>query len=174
MVIQRLEQAAEERASTMKKMAEHLLIKPSQADYKTIVPHTDDIVQRSSIRKLKTISSNTSFVEPLFSEYAEICERFLGHQGPRLFRALDDIWRYEELGYNFEDRRQEFVFRTFSTKKEVFETLSQIQQQCDKILNGTINACVLAFSKPLKLEEFEQVQNQALQQARLTLKDVYV
>jgi hypothetical protein len=83
-------------------------------------------------------------------------------------------WNADQISYDFIERNRLFNFLTFYTKIEAHDTLLSVQKNCQKIISGAINACITIFSKPVRLEEFEQIQMQAFSQAKSYLKDVYV
>ncbi|KAI8841134.1 dynein heavy chain and region D6 of dynein motor-domain-containing protein [Chytriomyces cf. hyalinus JEL632] len=74
--------------------------------------------------------------------------------------------------YNFEQYKKEFSFVSFLTKLEAIRTLSKVRVECDKLL--TNNLFLTSITKIVRLDEFEQMQNQSLQNVKTQLKDGWI
>ncbi|KAI9349443.1 dynein heavy chain and region D6 of dynein motor-domain-containing protein [Zopfochytrium polystomum] len=74
--------------------------------------------------------------------------------------------------YDFEKRRTDFSFVSFLTKLEVIRTLAKVRIECDKLLTNSM--FVTSIAKIVRLDEFEQIQNQSLQNVKSQLKDNWV
>ena len=71
--------------------------------------------------------------------------------------------------YDFEGLRQAFGFASLMTRVEVIRTLAKVRVECDKLANTILFATNI--TKTVKLDEFEQLQTQALQNVKGSLKD---
>lgn len=72
-------------------------------------------------------------------------------------------------GYVMDEARIVFAFSTFLSKIEVVKTLSKVRTECDRLGNSVIFATTI--TKTVKLDEFEQIQAQALANMKIQLKD---
>ena len=71
--------------------------------------------------------------------------------------------------YEFKKYQKDFSFVSFLTKLEVIKTLSKVHIECDKLLSNSL--FLTSISKIVRIDEFEQMQNQSLQNVKSTLKD---
>jgi dynein heavy chain len=74
--------------------------------------------------------------------------------------------------YDFQKHQAEFGFVSSLTKIEVIKTLSKVKVECDKLLSNSL--FLTSIAKIVKLDEFEQMQNQSLQNVKGQLKEGYV
>ncbi|KAJ1566068.1 Dynein heavy chain 1, axonemal [Nowakowskiella sp. JEL0078] len=71
--------------------------------------------------------------------------------------------------YDFEKNKKDFSFSSFLVKSEVIRTMSKIRVECYKL--NTSNLYSTSINKNVRLDEFEQMQNQSLQNMKNFLKD---
>nr|KAJ3421411.1 Dynein heavy chain 1, axonemal [Polyrhizophydium stewartii] len=74
--------------------------------------------------------------------------------------------------YDFAGCAKAFGFASFLTKVEVIRTLAKVRIECDR-LAGT-NLFATSITKTVKIDEFEQLQGQALQNVKGSLKDGWI
>ncbi|XP_046731532.1 dynein axonemal heavy chain 1 [Silurus meridionalis] len=74
--------------------------------------------------------------------------------------------------YPFEMNRDKFTFRSLLTKPEVISALTYIRVECNRV--EAMSLFHVAFSKPLRLEEFELTQSQLHTQLQLFLHETWV
>ncbi|KAJ3111551.1 Dynein heavy chain 1, axonemal [Phlyctochytrium bullatum] len=75
-------------------------------------------------------------------------------------------------GYDFEKYSRDFGFVSFLTKIEVVRTMSKIRIECDKLLSNSL--FLTSINKVVKIDEFEQMQNQSLQNVKTQLKEGWI
>lgn len=101
--------------------------------------------------------------------------------------------RPEIAAYNYKQQQQEFIFSTFLNQIQVVKTYSKVRIECDKLATtsssgtgvtatlvgsgvGNITGLcmyVTYIAKIVRIDEFEQIQIQSLQNARILLKERY-
>lgn len=69
-------------------------------------------------------------------------------------------------------RQQEFKFATFMTRPEIIETLTKFRIECDRLLTSCI--FYIGLNKAVRLDEFEQLQLQSLQNFKSQLRDNWI
>eukprot|EP00842_Homolaphlyctis_polyrhiza_P000689 jgi/Hompol1/1620/HPOL_005663-RA len=74
--------------------------------------------------------------------------------------------------YDFAGYSKSFGFASFLTKLEVIRTLAKVRIECDKLANTNLFATNI--TKTVKIDEFEQMQVQALQNVKGSLKDGWI
>ncbi|ORY49032.1 hypothetical protein BCR33DRAFT_714104 [Rhizoclosmatium globosum] len=74
--------------------------------------------------------------------------------------------------YDYAKYAKDFSFVSFLTKLESIRTLSKVRVECDKLL--TNNLFLTSIAKIVKLDEFEGMQNQSLQNVKTQLKDGWI
>ena len=65
--------------------------------------------------------------------------------------------------------RREFAFATIHSRTEVLDILIKFRAECDKLLNT--NIFYTNLNKAVRLDEFEQLQVQSLQNFKTHLRD---
>lgn len=65
-----------------------------------------------------------------------------------------------------------FSFTSFLTRFEVVRTLSKVRIECDRLASTSLFS--LYMTKTIKVEEFEQMQTQSLQNVKGSLKDSWI
>ncbi|KAJ3324532.1 Dynein heavy chain 1, axonemal, partial [Blyttiomyces sp. JEL0837] len=91
---------------------------------------------------------------------------------PRTKSSATEARTVEMPQYDFEKYQKEFSFVSFLTKLEVIRTLAKIRIECDKLL--TNNLFLTSINKIVRLDEFEQMQNQSLQNVKTQLKEGWI
>ncbi|TPX59753.1 hypothetical protein SpCBS45565_g07659 [Spizellomyces sp. 'palustris'] len=74
--------------------------------------------------------------------------------------------------YDYTKHQKDFSFLTFLSSIEVIRTLSKIRIESDKLASGSL--FVANITKTVRLDEFEQTQNQSLQNMKALLKDSWI
>jgi hypothetical protein len=96
--------------------------------------------------------------------------------------------------YDYKQQQQEFIFSTFLNQIQVVKTYAKIRIECDRLATQSVTGTgvtatlvgagvgsisglcmyVTYVSKIVRIDEFEQIQIQSLQNARSLLKERYV
>lgn len=71
--------------------------------------------------------------------------------------------------YEYTKFKKDFGFSSFLNKLEVVRTLVKVRIECDKLSNTSL--FVTNITKTVRLDEFEQMQSQSLQNVKASLKD---
>ncbi len=74
--------------------------------------------------------------------------------------------------YDYEEKSSEFYFTSCLTRPEVIIASCKLRAECDKILKLTL--LQTHYTKSLRMDEFEQLQTQASEQAAGHLKERYI
>ena len=74
--------------------------------------------------------------------------------------------------YRFKEQKQIFTFKSFLNKSEAISTLAKIRTECDSLSSKCI--VVTNISKAIKIDEFELLQNNNIQQMKEYLHEKYL
>jgi dynein heavy chain len=74
--------------------------------------------------------------------------------------------------YKFKELKQIFTFKSFLNKSEAVSTLAKVRTECERLASQ----CIIAtnINKTIKLEEFELIQNNHIQQMKVFLHESWV
>ncbi|XJO76015.1 hypothetical protein BDV3_006595 [Batrachochytrium dendrobatidis] len=86
--------------------------------------------------------------------------------------AIQEFGKIPLPMFDFVASKKSFEFASFLTKVEVIRTLAKVRIECEKLANTNLFATNI--TKIVKIDEFEQLQSQALQNVRGTLKDGWI
>ncbi|KAF6028264.1 DNAH1 [Bugula neritina] len=64
--------------------------------------------------------------------------------------------------YNFDEQFEKFAFTSLSTREESINAISKVRSECNKV--AAMSLFHVPMTKPVRLEEFEQLQSQATSQ----------
>ena len=82
---------------------------------------------------------------------------------------VPEFGKVQVPAFDLKEAKENFDFSTFLSKIEVIKTLSKVRTECDKLASSSIFA--VNITKTVKLDEFEQIQAQALTNMKSQLKD---
>ena len=74
--------------------------------------------------------------------------------------------------YNYEEKCSEFHFWSCITRSEVISSTVRLRSECNKVLK--LNLLSTHYNKSLRLEDFEQMQAQSIEQTSIQLRDRYL
>ncbi|KAH6567387.1 hypothetical protein BASA60_009078 [Batrachochytrium salamandrivorans] len=74
--------------------------------------------------------------------------------------------------YDYQESKRSFEFASFLKKVEAIRTLANVRLECDRLANTNLFATNI--TKTVKIDEFEQLQTQSLQNVKGGLKDGWI
>ncbi|KAJ3214893.1 Dynein heavy chain 1, axonemal [Dinochytrium kinnereticum] len=87
-------------------------------------------------------------------------------------KTAPDFGKIQISSFDFEKNKKDFGFVSFLTKIEVVRTMSKIRIECDRLLTNSL--FLASINKIVKIDEFEQMQNQSLQNVKTQLKEGWI
>ncbi|KAJ3073482.1 Dynein heavy chain 1, axonemal [Podochytrium sp. JEL0797] len=122
-------------------------------------------------KKIATTAAGKPLMDEVGLEYARSMNKELfDHEAPT--QTTPKFGCVETAAFDYQNYSKEFSFVSFLTKIEAVRTLSKVRVECDKLL--TNNLFLTSIAKIVKLDEFEQMQNQSLQNVKTQLKDGWI
>jgi dynein heavy chain len=74
--------------------------------------------------------------------------------------------------HDFPEQFSNFCFYSLYIKEEVIESMTEIKEECNKVIND-LNIFNTTVNKTMRLEEFRQIQGSMISQTQFYLKNTW-